>query len=418
MSKYAHIAARMFNRPLLVEPGKLGIMYGILAARIGLEGDRADVGDPGNGPAPAPAPMPDDMNPDDQIAVINVTGSLVNRMAMEPLSSFASYERIRGRLARAAADGKNRGILLRFESYGGEVAGVWDLADSIRALRGQIPVWASVDDNAFSAAYALASQTDRIYVTRTSGVGSVGVIALHWDYSAWLKDQGIKPTAVFAGAHKIDFAPWQPMADDTESWLRGSVDREYARFVEYVAAGRKMSAGDVRATEAALYEGADGIKIGFADAQGTFDLALAEFAAELRSKAGSRGGSAAKGSRGGKMEFTHTLVDVNAAKESGVGEGRKLERARWAAILGCDEAKGRGNLALTIAGESDMDVEGARKILAAAPVQTETKGSPLAGAMALVPNPKVGADGGDDADDAAAEARKTVAAYKAAQGVK
>ncbi|WP_196302053.1 S49 family peptidase, partial [Ralstonia solanacearum] len=43
------------------------------------------------------------------------------------------------------------------------------------------PVWAVANDMAFSAAYALASAASRLFVSRTGGVGSIGVIAMHVD---------------------------------------------------------------------------------------------------------------------------------------------------------------------------------------------------------------------------------------------
>ncbi len=65
-----------------------------------------------------------------------------------------------------------------------------------------------------------------------------------------------------------------------------------------------------------------------------------------------------------------------------------------------------------------MDVEGAKKMLAAAPVMTETKGNPLAGAMANVKNPNPGAAIGAEATDEATEIAAINAAAKAARGGK
>ena len=78
--------------------------------------------------------------------------------------------------------------------------------------------------------------------------------------------------------------------------------------------------------------------------------------------------------------------------------GRKGERERVRAILGCEEAKGRESLAQTIALETDTDPEAARKLLAAA--QPESKNS-FAEAMARVKNPEVGADAENPASEAA-----------------
>ena len=87
---------------------------------------------------------------------------------------------------------------------------------------------------------------------------------------------------------------------------------------------------------------------------------------------------------------------------SDASEGRKGERERIRAILGCEEAKGRETLARTIALETDMELEAARKLLAAA--QPESKNS-FAEAMARVKNPEVGADS-ENPESEAAEVRR------------
>jgi ClpP class serine protease len=52
-----------------------------------------------------------------------------------------------------------------------------------------------------------------IFVNRTSGVGSIGVIATHIDQSAYDKKEGIKYTTIFAGDKKNDLSPHEPISD-------------------------------------------------------------------------------------------------------------------------------------------------------------------------------------------------------------
>ena len=89
--------------------------------------------------------------------------------------------------------------------------------------------------------------------------------------------------------------------------------------------------------------------------------------------------------------------------ETDISEGRKGERERIRAILGCEEAKGRESLARTIALETDTDPEAARKLLAAA-APAESRNS-FAEAMARVKNPEVGADA-ENPESEAAEVRR------------
>ena len=95
----------------------------------------------------------------DGIAVIEIAGTLVHRGAWIGQSSgLTSYEGIAAQLQAALADPAIRGIALDIDSFGGEVAGAFDLADRIRAVRQVKPVQAFVADHALSAAYALAGE--------------------------------------------------------------------------------------------------------------------------------------------------------------------------------------------------------------------------------------------------------------------
>ena len=344
---------------------------------------------------------------EDGIQVIPISGILANRY---------SYDRIRDWTSAAMRNEKVRGILLRVNSYGGEVDGVFDAADVIREAAKTKPVWASVDDNAFSAAYLLASQADRIYTTRTGGVGSVGVIAVHYDFSRWLEREGIKPTVITFGARKADYSPELPLSPAAEEKLRGEVTRLGMQFVSYVAQGRRLTESAVRATEADWYPGEDGIRAGFADHLGTFEQALKDFKAELDGKTSvSFSGSPSELQKRKEQAMNKAMeAEPKAAEtqsppnppaphgETDISAGKKAERERIRAILACEEAKGRESLARTIALETDMELEAARKLLAAA--QPESKNS-FAEAMARVKNPEVGADA-DNPESETAEVRR------------
>ncbi len=126
------------------------------------------------------------------------------------------------------------------------------------------------------------------------------------------------------------------------------------------------------------------------------------------------------------MEMPKTAEELSAivkaaevkARAEGVTEGdtqgRKTEKTRMAAILGLDEAKGRGAMAQTIALETGLSAEEAKKLLASTPAQAAPadKTNPLADAMKSVPNPKVGPGGGGPADEEA-EAQALVEGIKA-----
>jgi signal peptide peptidase SppA len=267
---YPHLAGRLFGVPLLIHRPKLDVILSVLAPRLGLDGTLPQAALSSSRPVTSPTPG---------IAILPIHGSLVRRtLGMEAESGLLSYQAIQAGLAAALADPNVAGILLDVDSPGGEAGGVFDLADRIAAAAKIKPVWAIANESAFSAAYALASAASRLVVTRTAGIGSVGVIAMHIDQSGLDAKAGLQYTPIVAGAHKNDLSPHSAITDEARAMLQAEVDRLYGLFVDTVASHGRLTADALRATEAGLYFGEAAVAAGLADAVATFDDTLAEMA--------------------------------------------------------------------------------------------------------------------------------------------
>lgn len=281
---HARIAARAFNTPLLVEPSKaMAFLSGLGPRVLGRKVELADheLPDAPNTTPPARASILVGGQADgyrqhgdapypvvDGIAVIEIAGVLIHRGGWIGQSSGqTSYEGIAAQIEAAASDPAVRGLALEIDSFGGEVAGVFDLADRIRAIRGSKPVWAFVAEHAFSAGYALASQADRILLPRTGALGSIGVVVLHADLSGQLDQDGLRVTLIHSGRHKVDGNPYQPLPGGVRDDIQREIDVLRFLFAETVAAGRagRLSQEAALATEAATYRGADAVAAGLAD---------------------------------------------------------------------------------------------------------------------------------------------------------
>ena len=269
MTLLPHLAARLYGVPLAIHRPKLDVILSVLGPRIGL----ADLAAP-SGFTPPVRPAATQTT---KVAVIPIHGTLVRRtVGLEAESGLTSYAGLTAQLDAALASPDVAAILLDVDSPGGESGGVFDLADRIRAASSIKPVWAVANDMAFSAAYALASAASKVFVSRTGGVGSIGVIAMHVDQSEKDAQDGVRYTAVFAGDRKNDLNPHEPISSEAHAFLKGEVNRVYGLFVETVARNRGIEASAVRDTEAGLFFGQAAVAIGLADAIGTFDDALAQ----------------------------------------------------------------------------------------------------------------------------------------------
>lgn len=294
---YPQAVERLVNRPLLITPLKAQTIFGVLRDRaswdatldIGEFGDDLRAEDPKSnrraGPSIDVAPrlrhaayVGERLFPEiEGIAIIRIRGTLVQRNGLDAFSGMTGYDGIAAKIDAAISDDGIRGILLDIDSPGGEVAGCFDLADRIFDARGEKPVWAICAEDAYSAAYAIASQADQIIVPRTGGVGSVGVVLMHTDVSQWLADAGITVTLIHAGAHKVDGNPYEPLSDDIHAELQSEIDTCRTMFADIVARGRDMNVENVLKTEARCLSASRAIKAGFADAIMAPDDGLAAF---------------------------------------------------------------------------------------------------------------------------------------------
>lgn len=296
MSFLAHIADRVLNQPLLLQPEKAAIIMEVLGGRIGV--DAAQMSQFEGSPIAIGADGQARMMPfrvKDGVGIISVLGSLVNRGAwLGAKSGMTSYEGLQHQLKAARDSGDVRAVLLDFQSGGGEVTGAFETAQLIAEVAAQKRVVAVVNGVAASAAYLLASHASEIVTTDTGISGSIGVVYMHADMSKRLAEQGVTPTLIYAGAHKVDGNPYGPLPESVRADIQAQVDAIYSKFVDAVGAARgaRFAADMARATEARVFTGAEAVKIGLADRIGTFETAL-----EGLTRAPGRTPSAAKGQR-------------------------------------------------------------------------------------------------------------------------
>jgi signal peptide peptidase SppA len=289
MNHLPHIAQRVFNTPVAIHPKKAEVVMAALADRMGisravnlngvelsLDADAAyGEAEPGSNPRAGYEMVGD-------VAVIPVAGTLVQKLGtLRPYSGMTGYDGIRQNFLTALTDPDVKAICLDIDSPGGEVAGCFDLVDTIYGARGAKPVWSILNENAYSAAYAIASAADRIIVPRTGGTGSIGVIWMHVDWSKALKNSGLEVTFITYGDRKADGHPEIPLSKEALETFQADIDSMGELFVTTVARNRGISEQKVRDTQAATYLGAAGVSQGLADAVMAPDAAFRSLLDEI-----------------------------------------------------------------------------------------------------------------------------------------
>ena len=441
--KYSHIAARLFNTPLLIHPQKLdAIIAGIGPRLFGVSPDALQLASTGS-EVLAPelfSTKKGERNQErgykvvDGVAIVAINGATVHRSRMDADSTFLlGYNDITADVEHAMDNPDVHAILRVYDSPGGEVQGAFEHADRMRALLGKKPMISVADGMAASAGYLAGSVADELVITSTGYAGSIGVVMRHVDFSRALANDGIQVTHIFAGAHKVDGNPDAPLPDAVRADFQAEIDDLYAMFVEAVATHRRLSAAAVRGTEAAVFRGQAAIQAGLADRLATTDQLISELAAKRSTRSfglparstANQGAKTMSGNQeqaGNDTPATLTQADLDRARAEGVASGTSAERARISTILQSEAAAGRQDMAAHLAFGTDMAADAAVVLLGKAPATTAAKpgANALAAAMDAVEQPNVGADVATVGNDANADsqAKSILADFQRATGRK
>lgn len=301
-----HVSLRIFGVPLIVDAGKAAAILAGLGGRI--TGDDLEIigveavnhvafanGRPSQQLGVLGDPLGRRMEMSgkgDQIlqrigsvGVIGVEGTLIHKGKYIGASSGeTSYEGIQTQVSRAISDPSIRAAVFEVDSFGGEAAGAFDTAELISELSAKKPTIAILTDFALSGGYLLASAARQIVIPETGAAGSIGVIALHADFSQKLASQGVKVTVISSGAHKADGHPASPLSPEVLSKMQGDLDKSRDLFATAVGRyrGSRLDKSAALATEADSYRGADAVAAGLADVVARPSEAFAAFVSAFR----------------------------------------------------------------------------------------------------------------------------------------
>lgn len=183
------------------------------------------------------------------IAVLPLYGVITQRGNMADDVSgpgSCSVQQFTSQFRAAIADPSVGQVLIDFDSPGGSVYGVDELASEIYQARGKKPVIGISNALCASAAYYVASQCDELYCTPSGEVGSIGVYTAHMNMSKAMEDDGVAVSLISAGKYKVEANPYGPLDDEARAAIQASVDGYYSMFTKAVARGRGVSIGAVR----------------------------------------------------------------------------------------------------------------------------------------------------------------------------
>ena len=183
---------------------------------------------------------PPELNIIDGVAVIPVTGVLFYKDDfLTDFFGIPTYESIARHFKEALRSSAVRSILFDLHSPGGEALGIHELSNLVYQSRGVKPTGTYVGGWAASAAYWLASATDRIWTDATGMLGSIGTIAHYIDDKGWLQKMGLREIVIVSEQSPNKHT--DPATPDGEARIRQLITDLAAVFIADVARNRGVS---------------------------------------------------------------------------------------------------------------------------------------------------------------------------------
>ena len=202
----------------------------------------------------------------DKVGVVTLEGTLARSdETLKQLRRFGKKKSVKA-------------IVLRINSPGGAVAPAQEIYREIEKVKKKKPVVASMETVAASAAYYIASNTDRIVCSQGTITGSIGVIMFLPDVQKVIDRIGVSMSVVKAGKFKDIGSMFRSPTEEERSLLDTFAADIHEQFIHDVAQGRKgkITTDQLRAVaDGRFFTGEKAKELGLVDTMGNFYDAVA-----------------------------------------------------------------------------------------------------------------------------------------------
>ena len=169
------------------------------------------------------------------------------------------------KLNTAKENKKIKAVVLRVNSPGGSALTSDIIAEKVKELASEKPVYVSMSSVAASGGYYISANANKIYVDRNTVTGSVGVVSVLVDYSSLLKDNGVNVEKISEGEYS-DLYSADTFTEKKYNKVYNSNLKVYEDFLNVVSNGRKIDKERLKElAEGRVWTGTEAVKNGLAD---------------------------------------------------------------------------------------------------------------------------------------------------------
>jgi signal peptide peptidase SppA len=216
---------------------------------------------------------PLDINIDDGIAVISITGIVGNKLPlyMQRYFGMVSADRIQDAVEQLDGDANIRAVVFDIDSPGGTVSGVPELAEAIKSM--SKPTIAHTSGLMASAAYWIGAAADYVMAAPSGIVGSIGVFLPIVSMKRMYENIGIDVEVIKAGKYKAAGYPGTELTEEQRADLQSGVDYVYKQFSGFISTRREVEEQHMQGQD---FYALQALEPGLIDAVGSLEDAIEE----------------------------------------------------------------------------------------------------------------------------------------------
>ena len=221
-----------------------------------------------------------------RIALLTVDGTIQNT-GSAGLFATETYNHafFMQQLEQVKADDSVSAIVLSVNTPGG---GVVESAEIHRKLveiqqETEKPIYVSMGSMAASGGYYISAPADKIFVTKETLTGSIGVIMQGINYGELAEKYGVEFVTIKSGQYKDIMSSTRDMTETEKGMLQEIIDDSYEGFVDVIEEGRNMTEQEVKKiADGRILNGRQAIEAGLADEYGFLEDTVAAIKADYQ----------------------------------------------------------------------------------------------------------------------------------------
>ena len=211
-----------------------------------------------------------------RIAVLDLNGTIQDTGETSPLFATAGYHHrtFMKNLNQAKDDATIKGIIIKVNTPGGGVVESAEIHDKIVEIQQEAkkPVYISMGSMAASGGYYISAPADKIFASRETLTGSLGVIMQGMNLAGLAEKYGVKFETIKSGEFKDIGSPYREMTEAERSILQDMINNSYAGFVKVISEGREIPEEEVRnIADGRVYDGRQAKDLKLIDEFGYFE---------------------------------------------------------------------------------------------------------------------------------------------------